>query len=117
MGISETINVAKRELEKAGTNGYMAPEVFNETDDGYGLKADIWSLGCVIFATLTGRSPYISEKLPKPTGNDDAFPSDLLQYHEVSELGIQFIKGLVKVDPNARPSAKMALTHRWLLGV
>lgn len=95
----------------------MAPEVVYTTSSGYDLKADIWSLGCVIFATLTGRSPYNSDKLPKPYGNDGAFPSDLLEYHEVSELGIEFIKSLVRVDSKARPTAQSALGHRWLLGV
>jgi len=38
---------------KCGSPGYVAPEVF--TGRGYSYKADIFSLGSVLFNLLTGR--------------------------------------------------------------
>jgi len=39
----------------------MAPEIFNEKK--YNEKADIWSIGIVMYILLTGKAPYF--------GNDD----------------------------------------------
>ena len=44
-----------------GTPFYMAPEIFNEKK--YNEKADIWSIGIVMYILLTGKAPYF--------GNDD----------------------------------------------
>jgi serine/threonine protein kinase len=44
---------------KVGTPIYMAPEVVNGYDSSYcGMKADIWSLGCLLFVMLTGNTPF-----------------------------------------------------------
>ena len=39
-------------FQKCGTPGYVAPEIF--TGQGYGHKADMFSLGGVLFNLLTG---------------------------------------------------------------
>jgi len=39
----------------------MAPEIFNEKK--YNEKADMWSLGIIMYILLTGKAPYF--------GNDD----------------------------------------------
>ncbi|KAL0632999.1 Calcium/calmodulin-dependent protein kinase type I [Maublancomyces gigas] len=121
MGISKSIgSIGNARL--AGTQGYMAPEVIRRGNgkaisspgiDKLNYAPDMWSVGCIIFATLTGKSPYPNDTLIPE--NDDRFPTDILQYNEVSELGIKFIKSLVTVDMTKRLTAKMALEDRWLL--
>lgn len=44
-----------------GTPNYLAPEVFNKQK--YGLQADLWSLGCIIYGCLVGVPPFESLNL------------------------------------------------------
>ena len=39
-----------------GTMNYMAPEVINEEEQGFGL--DTWAAGCMLFKMLTGSVPF-----------------------------------------------------------
>ncbi|MFM7855461.1 MAG: protein kinase domain-containing protein [Flammeovirgaceae bacterium] len=40
----------------AGTRGLMAPEIFQK--EGYGHKADVWSIGCLFYQLLFGFLPF-----------------------------------------------------------
>ncbi|KAK6121037.1 hypothetical protein DH2020_045227 [Rehmannia glutinosa] len=53
-----------------GTPFWMAPEVVNRRNHGYGRAADIWSLGCTVLEMLTGQIPY--SHLEGPTGHSDS---------------------------------------------
>lgn len=46
-----------------GTPIYMAPEVIR--GEGYSIKADIWSLGIVLFRMLYGFCPFQSNSIAK----------------------------------------------------
>ena len=39
-----------------GTPNYISPEVILNTS--YGLSTDLWSLGCILYALLTGTPPF-----------------------------------------------------------
>ena len=38
--------------DEVGTSGWTAPEVFS--DNGYGLEADVWSFGVLLWELLSG---------------------------------------------------------------
>jgi serine/threonine protein kinase len=46
---------------QAGTPSYAAPEVWLEKP--YGLKSDIWSLGCVLYETISLHCPFRGENV------------------------------------------------------
>lgn len=45
-------------LTITGTLYYRAPEMF--TGGGYNEKVDIWSVGCMIYKMITGKTPFES---------------------------------------------------------
>ena len=36
----------------------MAPEMLNETNDGYDYSIDIWSFGCCLYELVVGFPPF-----------------------------------------------------------
>ncbi|KAL8138337.1 hypothetical protein V2J09_004338 [Rumex salicifolius] len=96
-----------------GTALWMAPEVVNLANQGYGSAADIWSLGCTVLEMSTGKLPYHpfdayqalyrigrGELPPVP----ETLSSDLRD----------FILKCLQVNPYDRPSAEELLYHSFL---
>ncbi|XP_071709881.1 mitogen-activated protein kinase kinase kinase 1-like [Rutidosis leptorrhynchoides] len=96
-----------------GTAFWMAPEVVNQKHKGYGLAADIWSLGCTVLEMLTRHIPYypmecmpalfrIGRGLPPP--NPD----------HLSAEAKDFIFQCHHVNPKDRPTATKLLDHPFV---
>lgn len=95
-----------------GTPYWMAPEVIN--GEGYGRKADIWSLGCTVVEMLTTKPPWsefepmaalfkIATQLTEP-----ALPIDL------SEDAREFIQSTLIKNSRQRPSADELLSYHFV---
>ena len=54
-GFAEIINT-KELKSKAGTPGYIAPEVFRSVP--YTEKGDIFSVGVILYSLVSGQSPF-----------------------------------------------------------
>ncbi|KAJ5900002.1 hypothetical protein N7495_004746 [Penicillium taxi] len=52
---------AKRRNTLCGTPNYIAPEVLDKSKGGHNQMVDIWSLGVIFFAMLTGYPPFQSK--------------------------------------------------------
>eukprot|EP01064_Diplonema_japonicum_P023154 TRINITY_DN3360_c0_g1_i1.p1 TRINITY_DN3360_c0_g1~~TRINITY_DN3360_c0_g1_i1.p1 ORF type:complete len:972 (+),score=131.18 TRINITY_DN3360_c0_g1_i1:24-2918(+) len=80
-----------------GTELYMAPEVHNRMP--YGMPADIFALGCILYQMAKGRKPYVNllELLEcKP-------PADAPKYSS------RLVKDMLNSHPEARPSINQVL--------
>ncbi|KAM7253232.1 hypothetical protein ACFE04_025850 [Oxalis oulophora] len=96
-----------------GTAFWMAPEVVNRKGQGYGLPADIWSLGCTVLEMLTGKIPYSDLEWMQAMykiGNSERphVPETL------SEEARDFILQCLRVNPNDRPTAGRLLDHPFV---
>ncbi|KAI3675902.1 hypothetical protein L1987_85498 [Smallanthus sonchifolius] len=97
-----------------GTPYWMAPEVVNNrSNNGYGLAADIWSLGCTVLEMLTRKIPYshlegMQALFRIGKGEPPPIPDTL------STEAQDFILKCLQVNPNRRPTATQLLDHPFL---
>ena len=96
-----------------GTLGYTAPEVFTGE---YDSKADLWSVGVITYAALSGKLPFISyireETIQMTKTQPVTFQGD--RWEESSAESRSFISSLLQKDPRLRPDCDEALLHEWL---
>lgn len=114
LGLAEVFAGAlARSIFSAGTCTTMAPEVWQGS---FGPKCDVWSLGCVLFELLSGRSPFFARNL------EDA--SEWLRLHRagpdwrllghVSAEARQLCQRMLEFDQRPRPGAQQCLGSNWL---
>lgn len=100
-GMCRTVTNSVCASTYAGSPAYMAPEVmFHEHYDG---KADIWSLGVVIYEMAYGRVPDFLRGMPPKSVYVNTWRPDLakIDYPELHDV----IKAMLVVDPQKRSSA------------
>ncbi|KAI3785368.1 hypothetical protein L1987_44486 [Smallanthus sonchifolius] len=96
-----------------GTAFWMAPEVVNQKNKGYGLAADIWSLGCTVLEMLTRRIPYSPLECMTALfriGRGIAPPVPDYLSREAKD----FIFQCFHVNPKDRPTASQLLDHPYV---
>ncbi|WJX38636.1 mitogen-activated protein kinase kinase kinase [Trifolium repens] len=96
-----------------GTAFWMAPEVVKGKNKGYGLPADVWSLGCTVLEMLTGEIPYSNLECMQAIfrigkGEPPPIPDTL------SRDAKDFILQCLQVNPDDRPTAAQLLNHPFL---
>ncbi|KAI3860180.1 hypothetical protein MKX03_017592 [Papaver bracteatum] len=111
-GLAKTTKLNDVKSSK-GTAFWMAPEVVNQKNTGYGLPADIWSLGCTVLEMLTHQLPYAPLEWMQATyrigkGEPPSVPNNL------SEDARSFILKCLQVKPEYRPTAAMLLDHPFV---
>ncbi|KAJ0077897.1 hypothetical protein Patl1_36901 [Pistacia atlantica] len=96
-----------------GTPFWMAPEVVNLKNRGYGLAADIWSLGCTVLEMLTRQPPYSNlEGMQALFRIGRGVPPEVPI--SLSKDARDFILKCLQVNPYERPTAAQLLDHPFL---
>ena len=55
-GLAKILGPTEKSDEPFGTLGYVAPEVLKK--EPYSFSCDMWSLGCICYALLSGSLPF-----------------------------------------------------------
>jgi hypothetical protein len=104
-----------------GTPYFMAPEILvglgDDSDGSYGRRADIWSLGITVVEMMQcGKPPWPDFPSTGAAFMHIATPGSLPIIPErFSDGARDFVLQCCKRDPLERSTAKMLLTHPWLV--
>lgn len=101
----------ERKMSVCGTPNYIAPEVLQKA--GYSYEADIWAMGCIMYAMLCGRPPFESSTL-KETYTRIATNKYILPQH-VSIAAKSLIRHLLTAEPYLRPTLERISMDNFFL--
>ena len=91
---------------QTGTPYFASPEVWGGKP--YGLKSDIWSLGCILYQMTTLKMPFKGNNFKEVYNNVLKCKYDPLPKIYSNDLNI-IIKKMLQIDPDERPSAQEIL--------
>uniref|UniRef100_A0A671RXR2 Serine/threonine-protein kinase PLK4 n=1 Tax=Sinocyclocheilus anshuiensis TaxID=1608454 RepID=A0A671RXR2_9TELE len=101
---------SEKHFTMCGTPNYISPEV--ATRSAHGLESDVWSLGCMFYAFLTGRPPFDTDTV-KHTLNKVVLGEYQMPTH-ISAEAQDLIQQLLQKNPALRPSLSAVLDHPFM---
>lgn len=101
---------SEKHFTMCGTPNYISPEV--ATRSAHGLESDVWSLGCMFYAFMTGRPPFDTDTV-KHTLSKVVLGVYQMPTH-VSAEAQDLIQLLLQKNPALRPSLSAVLDHPFM---
>ncbi|XP_078040999.1 ovarian-specific serine/threonine-protein kinase Lok [Augochlora pura] len=117
-GLSKLVDAQTMMKTFCGTPMYVAPEILSNIGRGsYTNQVDVWSLGVILYACLSGSVPFnchntkmsLQEQIKKGCYS---FPAT--KFGHVSNKAIELIQRMMTVNPKKRITIKQVLLHPWL---
>ncbi|KAB8302710.1 hypothetical protein EYC80_006069 [Monilinia laxa] len=105
---------ACRRTTLCGTPNYIAPEILSKNNGGHDHAVDIWSLGIIIFAMLTGKPPFQSatadEIYRRAKEREYTWPQHFVEANMISPE-IQDLVSTMLQDAEERPHPDVIVQH------
>ncbi|XP_076299354.1 uncharacterized protein LOC143218190 isoform X2 [Lasioglossum baleicum] len=113
-GLAREYDPKKKLQVLFGTPEFVAPEVVNFDQIGYGT--DMWSIGVICYVLLSGLSPFMGDTDIETMANVTIakYDFDHDAFANISEDAKDFIRCLLTKDKEKRMSAAQCRGHRWL---
>ncbi|OHT16652.1 hypothetical protein TRFO_13084 [Tritrichomonas foetus] len=100
-------------LTPCGTASYASPECISRSPYN-GQKSDMWSIGVILFAMVTGQLPWTSKDQAQIIQQIKSAEYKIPSY--LSENLRELISKLITVNPEDRLTAEQVLKHKWIQG-
>jgi calcium-dependent protein kinase len=95
-----------------GTPSYVSPEVLA---GHYNYKCDIWAIGVITYMLLSGEPPFYGKDeratLQSVRYGKWKFPEE--SFKDISAEAKHFIRICLSLSLSSRPTAAVAMTHKW----
>ncbi|XP_010881036.2 serine/threonine-protein kinase D3 isoform X1 [Esox lucius] len=95
-----------------GTPAYLAPEVLRSK--GYNRSLDMWSVGVIVYVSLSGTFPFNEDEDINDQIQNAAFMYPSNPWKEISGEATDLINNLLQVKMRKRYSVDKSLSHPWL---
>ncbi|XP_038206511.1 serine/threonine-protein kinase D1 [Zerene cesonia] len=95
-----------------GTPAYLAPEVLR--NKGYNRSLDMWSVGVIVYVSLSGTFPFNEDEDIHEQIQNAAFMYPPSPWSEISAEAIDLINNLLQVKQRKRLSVDKCAAHAWL---
>lgn len=95
-----------------GTPAYLAPEVLKSK--GYNRSLDMWSVGVVVYVSLSGTFPFNEDEEISDQIQNATFMYPPSPWKEISQEAIDLISNLLQVKMRKRFTVDKSLSHVWL---
>uniref|UniRef100_H2T7E5 Serine/threonine-protein kinase n=1 Tax=Takifugu rubripes TaxID=31033 RepID=H2T7E5_TAKRU len=95
-----------------GTPAYLAPEVLRSK--GYNRSLDMWSVGVIVYVSLSGTFPFNEDEDINDQIQNAAFMYPPNPWKDISAEATDLINNLLQVKMRKRYSVDKCLSHPWL---
>uniref|UniRef100_A0A8C8E0D6 Protein kinase D4 n=1 Tax=Oryzias sinensis TaxID=183150 RepID=A0A8C8E0D6_9TELE len=95
-----------------GTPAYLAPEVISS--NGYNRSLDMWSVGVIVYVSLSGTFPFNEDEDIRQQITNAAFMYPRQPWSSISLEAVSLINNLLQVSVKRRFTVGKALGHSWL---